>query len=301
MKKIKFPEYQDHKDRIPFYIDLRFVHNSSLHHHEYAEMSVIVGGRGVEFINEVGQPLQEGSVSFLLPHQMHIVYSDRNDPLRKYSCMFDMAYLLDAYTEPEVARWLYSVGVSIPSFASLGDHEQSRMNANMELLLEEYAAPPTPFRDHLLRLRLLEALLLFVKASRQSMPATAIDAITGTNMEQHAVFWEIIRHVHLHYTEPLTLKELSTKFHFSAEHISRSFKSYTGSRFLDYVCQLRVNRAVSMLLHTNMPISDIACSVGFNSFRTFRRVFQRMTGQTASELRETGNWTQTPHELYPIK
>jgi transcriptional regulator GlxA family with amidase domain len=55
--------------------------------------------------------------------------------------------------------------------------------------------------------------------------------------------------------------------------------------FVEYVHRLRIERAASMLLNTDMTVHDIAFDVGFDNSRTFSRVFREVKGKTATEYR----------------
>ena len=50
----------------------------------------------------------------------------------------------------------------------------------------------------------------------------------------------------------------------------------------------RADYARDQLLHTNASITDIAHSSGFQTVRTFNRVFLEQTGMTPSAYRDQG-------------
>ncbi|MEF3311078.1 AraC family transcriptional regulator [Paenibacillus sp. GYB004] len=288
MRKTILPEYQDHIGGLAmtpdgqqrFFINVGSVAHSHLHHHDFAELSFFVEGSGAESINGVEHRIRPGTASFLLPNHMHKLDSDPDRTFTKYRCMFDMPILFGVHEDPEFSRLVYGIGISSPSFVDFDGSSAERMRTTMEQLLEEYGKPDYPGRRHMIRLKLSEALLLFVRESSGQR-------IAGSGSETEKVkLSPILQYVHMHYTERLTLEELASTFRQSAPHISRSFKEHTGKGFLEYVRQLRIESAVTMLLHTNMSITDIAASVGFDSFRTFARVFRDIKGQTASEYRE---------------
>lgn len=288
MSKTIFPEYQDHigglamspdgKQR--FFINVGSVTLSPLHHHGYAEFSYFVAGTGSESINGVAHRIRPGTASFLLPHHMHKLESDAGQTMSKYRCMFDLPLLFGEHEDPEFARLVYGIGTTSPSFADLDGAAAERMLATMEQLLEEYAGPDSPGRRHMIRLKLSEAILLFVRAAAGSCPSRAAEEAEDT-----VKMSPLLQYVHLHYTEKLSLEDLSRQFRYSVPHISRSFKEHTGKRFHDYVRLLRIESATTMLLHTNMSITDIAIAVGFDSFRTFARAFRETKNMTASEYR----------------
>ncbi|WP_158301751.1 AraC family transcriptional regulator [Paenibacillus mesophilus] len=288
MPKTIYPEYQEHigglkmtadgKQR--FFINVGTVTQSALHHHDYAELSYYVEGTGSESINGVAHRIRPGTASFLLPHHMHKLESDPGLTMRKYRCMFDLPLLFGEHEDSEFSRLLYGIGTTSPSFADFDGAGAERMTATMEQLHEEYAMPDSPGRRHMIRLKLSEAILLFIRAGNGKCSVPPAD-----ERDETVKMSPLLQYVHLHYTDKLTLEDLSRQFRYSVPHISRSFKEHTGKRFHDYVRQLRIESAITMLLHTNMSVTDIAAAVGFDSFRTFARAFRDMKGRTASEFR----------------
>src|SRR5690606_32673826 len=105
-------------------------------------------------------------------------------------------------------------------------------------------------------------------------------------IESKVNFWKVLQYLHVHYQEDLSLESISRQFRVSPPYISRLFKEHVGQSFLTYLHELRIKSAASLLISTDMSISDIATEVGFESYRTFLRVFRDIRGQTPSEFRE---------------
>lgn len=79
----------------------------------------------------------------------------------------------------------------------------------------------------------------------------------------------------------------SERFQVNAPAIIDSFKRFGGLGFIDYLHRIRIGSALSLLASTNMSISDVAAEVGFDSYRSFTRVFKKSRGLKPSEYRET--------------
>ena len=60
----------------------------------------------------------------------------------------------------------------------------------------------------------------------------------------------------------------------------------TGSTFFDYVEQLRFDKAVLLLKHSNTPIAQIAEECGFNSINSFYKAFKRKSTLTPAVVRQ---------------
>ena len=71
----------------------------------------------------------------------------------------------------------------------------------------------------------------------------------------------------------------------SPPYLSKMFKLQTGTNFVDYVTECRVNKAKNLLLETSGTISEISEQVGYSE-RSFYRAFFKMVGMSPNEFRE---------------
>ncbi|MFS8652800.1 MAG: AraC family transcriptional regulator [Caldibacillus sp.] len=67
--------------------------------------------------------------------------------------------------------------------------------------------------------------------------------------------------------------------------LSYLFKQKTGKKFNEYVNQLRVEEAKSLLVETPFKVSEISEQVGFQEYKYFAEVFKKFTGITPTAYR----------------
>ena len=72
----------------------------------------------------------------------------------------------------------------------------------------------------------------------------------------------------------------------SATHFARSFKEAFGLPPHRYLLTRRIEKAVTMLRETDLPITDIAFGTGWKSLGTFGRTFRDVTGKNPGDIRE---------------
>ncbi len=85
--------------------------------------------------------------------------------------------------------------------------------------------------------------------------------------------------------EDISLTELAKHMNTSYHHVSRIFSDATGVTFTQYLHQLRIREADRLLAQNNLSITDIALQCGFNSLRTFNRVYKDHRGHAPSMVR----------------
>jgi AraC-like DNA-binding protein/ligand-binding sensor protein len=88
-----------------------------------------------------------------------------------------------------------------------------------------------------------------------------------------------------HQGEHLSLGQVAKAVNASSFYFCKLFKKSTGINFIDYISQLRIDKAKNLLLNPNCLISEIAFEVGFQSLTHFNRVFKKITGQAPTQYR----------------
>ena len=97
---------------------------------------------------------------------------------------------------------------------------------------------------------------------------------------------ELIAYMEEHCGEPLSLDDMSDRFHRSKEHICAAFKKETGITYVDFLTRLRIFRARNLLLdHPEMKLEEVARRCGFSSASYFGARFKRDVGVTPGVFR----------------
>ena len=85
----------------------------------------------------------------------------------------------------------------------------------------------------------------------------------------------VIRYVKQYHTQDLTLDHLCDHFGCSRSRISHIFKSNMGVNFREYLTDLRLTDAESLLKFSDLTVTEIAYSVGFCDSNYFSSVFKK--------------------------
>ena len=88
-----------------------------------------------------------------------------------------------------------------------------------------------------------------------------------------------------HYAENVTVAQLAKIAHYSPAQFRRLFHSLTQMSPSDYIVNVRINAAKTLLGTTDRRISDIAADVGFFDHAHFIRTFKRIVGITPAKYR----------------
>jgi two-component system response regulator YesN len=84
----------------------------------------------------------------------------------------------------------------------------------------------------------------------------------------------------------LTQESVAQMFHFSPSYFGSLFKTTTGQTFVQYLNNLRIQKAQEMLKASSLKVYDIAERTGFADVRYFIRVFKKTTGLSPNQYRQ---------------
>ena len=115
----------------------------------------------------------------------------------------------------------------------------------------------------------------------------ALFALTQHNTNYTRIA-KALSYMRLNYAEPLTVEMLSADIGMSVSVFHRCFKQITGSSPLQYLKQIRLNRAKSLIIHDGANVNIAATSVGYESPSQFSREFKRYFGVPPTKARDTG-------------
>ena len=94
----------------------------------------------------------------------------------------------------------------------------------------------------------------------------------------------IIRYVAENYTENISLKALAKELGYEERYLSRCFHNTVPMHFSAYVNLFRVDHAIGLLQNTDLSVSEVSLESGFQSIRSFNRVFNEITGKTPRDF-----------------
>ena len=100
--------------------------------------------------------------------------------------------------------------------------------------------------------------------------------------------WRLKRvqeHIDAHLDECISLADLARVAGLSRMHFAAQFRAATGYRPHDYLLYQRIESAKVKLSTTDMPLAEIALTVGFQAQAHFSTVFKRLTGETPARWR----------------
>lgn len=96
---------------------------------------------------------------------------------------------------------------------------------------------------------------------------------------------KLLEYLNENYHRDISLGQLADSVYMSVPYLSKLFKEYTNTTFIDYITALRISAAKKQLEETSRKIADIAQSVGYLNVQSFIRAFKKYCNMTPGEYR----------------
>ena len=111
---------------------------------------------------------------------------------------------------------------------------------------------------------------------------------------------KVLEYIEANYMLSISTEDIARVAGVHVGHLHRIFPAETGMRIGEYLTHLRIEKAKSLLMHTDIPNSSIAMRIGISSQQYFCRMFKKETGMSPQEYRKS--YALTCHydpEFYP--
>jgi AraC-like DNA-binding protein len=128
----------------------------------------------------------------------------------------------------------------------------------------------------------------FLRAIKNILPELGLTHLqTALPTSKHERLKPLLAYLVGHVSEQITLKGIADRFGLSERSLSRLFQSELSISFLQYVKQLRMVKAVEMMLQTDLTLSEIAYATGYLSIAAFSNTFFQFTSMRPSQFAQT--------------
>jgi len=101
------------------------------------------------------------------------------------------------------------------------------------------------------------------------------------------VVQKIMDYIQEHFAKALTVEQIAQHVYLSPNYVRSLFKEKTGETILNYMTQLRMQKAIQLLKQPKLKIHEISVAVGYENTSYFISVFQKHEGCTPAEYRNS--------------
>lgn len=101
----------------------------------------------------------------------------------------------------------------------------------------------------------------------------------------NSILQKAVEYMNINYSKPITLNKVAEATYVSSFYLSRLFTKHLGNNFVDYLNEIRIEKAKEYLNDTNYKAYEVAELIGINDAHYFSKLFKKHTGKTPSEYK----------------
>lgn len=267
-------------------IDSLYVPDLSISHLEVSdnvEISLVTNGNGIHRI--LGEVLEchTGDMYVVGKGVPHGYFAQNENDL---PTVLTLSFSADAFLQgkyADITKNTYCYGVfrdkSPISYAMLSSNAYNSVIHITEMIKDELSAQQSNWQSAInsYLVLLLITISRYVNQAETQVPIRSKEWATVS-----AAMREILSRCS---DCDMTLESIANSLYISKSRLSRLFQKEIGESFLDYVRNVRISRACTLLKDTTLTNEEIVRNCGMKDIPSFYRVFKASMGQTPYQYR----------------
>lgn len=110
------------------------------------------------------------------------------------------------------------------------------------------------------------------------------------NSDYLDAIYKVVDYIHKNADRSINLKEIADVSGFSQFHFHRIFTAYTGEALSAFVKRIRLENSAHLLIYSNINITDVALSCGYETPSAYNKAFKQLFGVNPSEYKIAKNY-----------
>ena len=222
------------------------------HWHEEAELTLITSGKCIYKIDLVEYEAEEGDILFVPPLFLHSITLGNNKKVSSETYVFHLKFLGGNSTDICSTRYLapimnqefsmpYVIKPNHPAYVSLRKIF-NQINTTYDESIIGYELALKSF--------FLQTIFLLLQYSKKV-------AVSETEKVSDKIK-NVLDYIELHYSETITVSQLAKLCYFSDYHFMRFFKKHMNMTCVEYINNLRLEKAVELFEKGNSSIMEVS-------------------------------------------
>lgn len=266
----------DDMSRETSFINSHVINSGDVHYHDHSfyEICYVLDGKLPHYANEQKLDLEAGDIIFLRPKDKHVYVRDKDCHSYHRDIVFKSSFFESVlnFLHPDLlADYHKSV---MPYKTNLSTETIERFERR---ITEYFAIPAENVKAKQVFAKTLLIELLFYYNS---------PTYKTENDYPHLVNY-IIQKLNMRHNLKQGIDYVFNNLNYSKSHICNTFKKYMHVSLTEYINDLRLNYAASLLKFTNNSLYDISQECGFSSLSYFNKLFKKKYNCTPAKFAKT--------------
>ncbi len=237
-----------------------------LHYHEETELIYCQSGAGKISIDGTDHIVHSGDLAVILPEQIHAIASVC-EPFEYFNILFKFS-ILEPESENNVIFERYlapfcSGALTVPSILKRDSSVCKKLSSHIIPLIHAREA---------ISILMIKSHLYAIMDTLNQIAAPPLQKSVSDH-KASAFLHNVIQYINLHYSEKISISQISAFCGYSSSHFMKLFRELTGTSFSQYLIHFRLEKAASLLRNTKKSILEIATLCGFSNASYFTRAF----------------------------
>ena len=244
-----------------------------LHWHDEFELIYILTGQGIFSVNGFKNVCQAGDLIIVPPGAIHSIDQNQNDFVEYFNIIFSLS-LLEENPESHCFRNYLSQLSENDCMKDLFLRSDSpTCNRLSPLVCDLIANRHAEYSGYemMIKARLFEILYILYN---ENLNDKKINPQNQREKENALRLKKILSYMKEHFAEKITIEEVSEITSLSESRFMTFFKNQTGTSFIKYLNDYRLEAASEQLLQTRKSVTQIALENGFENISYFVRAFK---------------------------
>ena len=274
----------ENKNNLPFWIAKMNDCNDKIHRHEFVQIIYVSKSRLKHVINNNTFDVKKGDIFVIPPYVPHSIIDAYNENFEiiefefipefineKFSSSFkDNSFMDFAYLEPFMVT-----EQELRPQLNLSGAIQLEVEKIFSEIIDEYTRKETDF-ELIIKALTMKLLILVGREFKKNICGSDSQMIYDRHRDALS---NAINYVNTHFNEDINLDEVAKVAMLSSSYFRYLFKQMMNKTFTEYLNDLRVNKAVDLLItKRDRQIIDICYEAGYNNVNYFNRIFKQTTG-----------------------
>jgi AraC-like DNA-binding protein len=257
-----------------------------LHYHPEFQITAILQGEGFFYAGSRMTNYNAGDVLFIGPNVPHflkneeVYYSEKSPGVKAVSLFFDSASFGKHFFDITEMAGIRVLLESSSRVIKLHGKENTSIHKQITNI-------PDVLGDK--RIISFLSLLSSIDASKKEfLNDVHVNLILNEN--EGGRFNDVLSYTFNCFHQDVTIAEIAEIAHLSRSQFSYFFKLHTGKTYIQFLNELRIEKACLLLMSSDKTVEQICYEVGFKNISNYIRRFKQVKGMTPSAFRKV--WIQ---------
>ncbi len=238
------------------------------HSHEEYEINYISSGQAMMEIEGQEITIHQGQCVVILPHKKHSFRV-----IAKGGCkltQLEMSLRMKNQDEEFMMK-----GGTIQNYYIIKNCEE--IAPMIERIARLYRKEETEHNEFLLKISAVEMMITLNYYINQKDASYSFHAAAKVK--------KAVSYIQEHFNEAIDLEQVAQQAGISSRYLRKYFSEIMGKTCIQYITDLRMEKAKHLLWETNKGILEIAIETGYENAQYFSRVFRKSEGMTPKKYR----------------